>query len=69
MLLVVDMHIPGIIRERLLVSYHRYSPQRAHGDGHIDEVCKLLRSTGLLETNCKRPNGYPEEYFKYISLI
>lgn len=61
MLLVVDLHIPGVVRERLLVSYHRYSAQ-THGDSNIDDVCKLLRSTGF--GNVKRIANYPEEYFK-----
>lgn len=63
MLLVLDLHIPGIIRERLLVSYHRYSAQ-THGDSNIDDVCKLLRSTGFANSNAKRIGNYPEEYFR-----
>lgn len=63
MLLVVDLHIPGIIRERLLVSYHRYSGQ-SHGDSNIDDVCKLLRSTGYAQQQGKRIANYPEDYFR-----
>lgn len=62
MLLTVDAHIEGIIRERLLVSYYRYTPQRRDTQSSIDEVCKLLRDTGF-NTN-KKPANYPEEYFK-----
>lgn len=69
MLLVIDLHIPGIIRERLLVSYHRYSAQ-SHGDSNIDDVCKLLRSTGFSGNGGgggggKRIANYPEDYFRY----
>lgn len=63
MLLLVDAHINGIIRERLLVAYYRYTPTRQDTRSCIDEVCKLLRDTGL---HNKKPNNYPEDYFKYI---
>jgi WASH complex subunit strumpellin len=65
MLLLMDIKIPGAIRERLLVSYYRYK-------GHsmiqnIDEVCALCRITGYIPGETviptKRPPGYPEEYF------
>lgn len=65
MLIVVDLHIPGIIRERILVSYHRYSAQKSHGDSNIDDVCKLLRSTGFVNSSdVKRLQNYPEDYFR-----
>lgn len=65
MLLVTDLHIEGIIRERLLVSYYRYSPQRNDTQSKIDDVCKLLRSTGFSnQLGAKRPNNYPEDLFK-----
>ncbi|XP_019864763.1 WASH complex subunit 5 isoform X2 [Aethina tumida] len=66
MLLTVDAHIEGIIRERLLVSYYRYTPQRRDTQSSIDEVCKLLRDTGF-NTN-KKPANYPEEYFKRVPI-
>lgn len=66
MLLMVDAHIEGIIRERLLVSYYRYTPQRRDTASCIDEVCKLLRETGLSAT--KKPNNYPEDYFRRIPI-
>ncbi|KAJ8877566.1 hypothetical protein PR048_022021 [Dryococelus australis] len=62
MLLVVDLNIDGIIRERILVSYYRYSAQRSSTDSNIDDVCKLLRSTGF--TTAKRVPNYPDEYFR-----
>lgn len=65
MLLVTDFHIDGLIRERLLVSYYRYSPQRNDTQSKIDDVCKLLRTTGFSNVpGSKRPNNYPEDYFK-----
>ena len=41
-LLTVDEKIPGPARERLLVSYYRYSGQAGH-NSHVDTVCELLR--------------------------
>nr|XP_023013029.1 WASH complex subunit 5 [Leptinotarsa decemlineata] len=66
MLLIVDTHLEGIIRERLLVSYYRYAPQRQDTQSCIDEVCKLLRDTGYGSN--KKPPTYPEDYFKRIPI-
>lgn len=67
MLLVVDLHIEGVIRERMLVSYYRYSAQRSSTESNIDDVCKLLRSTGFTNTSTsKRASNYPEDYFKLV---
>lgn len=65
MLLIVDMKIEGGIRERMLVAFHRYSAQQSN-DSSIDDVCKLLRSTGYMSRGgmVKRPAKYPEDYFK-----
>lgn len=62
MLLEADIHIEGILRERLLVSYYRYSAQRYTGTTTVDDVCKLMRSTGF--NSNKRPSDYPVDYFK-----
>lgn len=59
MLLVVDQYVPHVTRERLLVSYYRYRTD-TQGESTIDEVCKLLRSTG---DAAKRSETYPEDYF------
>ncbi|XP_038118997.1 WASH complex subunit 5 [Culex quinquefasciatus] len=74
MLLVVDLQIPGLVRERLLVAYNRYSALKTDGDSNIDEVCKLLRSTGYNDGStsssalssfaaAKKTQNYPEDYF------
>nr|CAD7567981.1 unnamed protein product [Timema californicum] len=68
MLLVVDLHIEGIIRERMLVSYYRYSAQQSNAESNIDDVCKLLRSTGFTASASKRVPNYPEDYFKRIPI-
>ncbi|XP_033124935.1 WASH complex subunit 5-like [Anneissia japonica] len=67
MLLLVDMRIEGIVRERMLVSYHRYSAARAAVDSNMDDVCKLLRSTGFsTHPSAKRVPNYPEAFFSRI---
>lgn len=69
MLLVIDMKFEGDVRERMLVSYHRYCAARADVDSNLDDVCKLLRSTGYSNVpGAKRPLKYPEDYFRRISL-
>ncbi|XP_065361019.1 WASH complex subunit homolog 5 [Calliphora vicina] len=72
-LLIVDFHIPGIIRERLLMSYYRYSGSKSHSDSNIDDVCMLLRSTGFIahkatglhsmKSSKDAVTNYPESYF------
>uniref|UniRef100_A0A182PF45 Strumpellin n=1 Tax=Anopheles epiroticus TaxID=199890 RepID=A0A182PF45_9DIPT len=78
MLLVVDLHIPGIVRERILVSYNRYSALKTHSDSSIDEVCKLLRSTGFNDGlagssgggmgSRKATGSYPEDFFARVPI-
>ncbi|XP_076752994.1 WASH complex subunit strump isoform X1 [Xylocopa sonorina] len=67
MLLLVDYHFDGSIRERLLVSYYRYNAQRSSST-RVDDICMLLRSTGFSKTSNKRPANYPEDYFKRVQL-
>ena len=67
MLLLVDYHFEGCVRERLLVSYYRYNAQRSSST-RVDDICMLLRSTGFSKTSSKRPANYPEEYFRRIPL-
>ena len=37
-------------------------------DTNVDDVCKLLRSTGFSRTStmAKRPPKYPEDYFRSV---
>ena len=66
-LLTVDEKVPGPVRERLMVSYFRYSGATS-GSGHVshvDTVCELLRSTGF-SAGSKRPGGYPETFFSRV---
>ena len=65
MLLITDQKIEGLVRERMLVAFHRYSAQQTNVDTNIDDVCKLLRSTGYQQTPVvRRPAKYPEDFFR-----
>lgn len=60
------MHIPGLVRERILVSYHRYGTGKSHSDSNIEDICMLLRSTGFSNaSDAKRVPNYPDEFFRY----
>jgi WASH complex subunit strumpellin len=65
MLLIIDIKFEGVVRERLLVAYLRYSAQKSYMETNIDDVCKLLRTTGFSNGKPK-PNQYPESYFSRI---
>lgn len=68
-LLVVDQKIEGIVRERMLVSYYRYSAQSSSDESNFDDVCKLLRGTGFSSApGAKRPANYPDDYFQRVPL-
>uniref|UniRef100_UPI00398ECB7B WASH complex subunit 5 isoform X2 n=1 Tax=Pristiophorus japonicus TaxID=55135 RepID=UPI00398ECB7B len=69
MLLVIDHKIEGEVRERMLVSYYRYSAARSSSDSNLDDICKLLRSTGYSSlAGAKRPANYPESYFQRVPI-
>ncbi|KPM05546.1 WASH complex subunit strumpellin-like protein [Sarcoptes scabiei] len=61
-LLILDRSIDGLIRERLMISYYRYSASRSI-DSKIDDVFNLIHSTGY-SLNSRRPTNYPCDYFK-----
>ena len=55
-----------IVKSSLAWFYH-FSAARADVDSNIDDVCKLLRSTGFsLVPGAKRPLKYPEDYFQLV---
>lgn len=77
MLIVLEIHLPGAIRERLLVSYHRYHSESS--DSSIEDICKFCRSTGynpvaLPHTKIvhfqphNATKGYPENFFARVPL-
>lgn len=61
MLLLLDMRIDGVVRERMLVSYLRYVGQSELPN--VDEVCKICAKTGFVN-RARRPDNYPHEYFQ-----
>ena len=67
MLLICDLKFEGSVRERLLIAYVRYSAQKSYMESNIDDVCKLLRSTGYVPNKPKPPN-YPEGFFSRVKL-
>ncbi|CAG7822895.1 unnamed protein product [Allacma fusca] len=65
-LLLVDWHIEGIVRERMLTFFYRCSGHQHSSETNVDDVCKLLRSTGF--TRSYRPPRYPEDYFGRVPI-
>ncbi|KAG8010235.1 WASH complex subunit 5 [Nibea albiflora] len=55
-------------------SVHKYivdlnSAARSSGDSNLDDICKLLRSTGYSsQPGAKRPANYPESYFQRVPI-
>jgi len=63
---LLDEKIEGIVRERMLISYLRYKGQAE--EPLLDEVCKLLKSTGFNVNAPKRPQNYPEEFYSRVPI-
>lgn len=79
MLITTDNYFEGGLRERLIVSYYRYSSYKSLPDSCLDATCNLMRSTGFKTTQQKiyrtervvayqRPNGYPENFFTRVNV-
>ena len=64
MLLSLDNHIEGHVREKLLVAYYRYSGAQESNESKIEDIVQLLRSTGFQKSQTKRVAKYPESFFK-----
>jgi WASH complex subunit strumpellin len=66
-LLFLDLRIPGLIREQLVVAHYR-----SHGESQVtnfEEVCKLCRQTGFVKNDAKlTPKTYPQDYFSRLKL-
>ncbi|XP_065337237.1 WASH complex subunit 5 [Cloeon dipterum] len=62
MLIVCETHIPGSVREKLLVSCYRYNAQNAKSSGtSLDDVYKLMRS-------CSSTSHFHEDLFMRVPL-
>lgn len=79
MLITVDNNFEGSLRERLIVSYYRYSSYKSSPGSSLDETCNLMRSTGfrsmqqqLYRTShvvqFQRPENYPENLFSRVGV-
>lgn len=53
--------------KRVHTMYVLYSADTSM-DSNIDDVCKLLRSTGYQSSLHKRPPNYPEDYFARVPI-
>lgn len=79
MLMTTDNNFEGGLRERLIVSYYRYSLYKSSPDSSIDETCNLMRSTGF-RSPCQqsyratgsnqyfKPEAYPESFFSRVKV-
>jgi len=72
MLLLMDSLIPGVVREKIMVSYVRYKggQDSLH---NITEVFKLTRQTGYVSAKynngvVKIPDAYPNELFSRFAI-
>lgn len=77
LLFILDFKLCGPLRERLLVAHFRYAAQQTKSECNVEDVCKLIRSTGfvaavvesgILVTPARRPALYPVEYFRRAQL-
>jgi WASH complex subunit strumpellin len=62
----MDQRIDGMVRERMLICTLRYIGQNELPN--LDEVCKLCARTGYDRASGRRPNGYPENYFRRFTI-
>lgn len=57
-----DLRFEGVTREMMVIAYYRY--KGASTISNIDDVCKLVRSTGFsTAADAKKPTNYPIDYF------
>jgi WASH complex subunit strumpellin len=68
MLLQLDLRFEGVTREMMVISYYRY--KGASTISNIDDVCKLVRSTGFsTAADAKKPANYPIDYFARFTIM
>lgn len=61
MLLIMDVRLPGPVREKLIISYYRWKGSII--ESTIRGVVKICRSTGFVYGGTKRPKKYPDSFF------
>lgn len=53
----------------ILLFHVFFSAARSSADSNLDDICKLLRSTGFSsQPGAKRPANYPESYFHRVPI-
>ena len=67
MLLLMEKHIPGPVRERIIVAHYRYTEGGEGALEDVDKVCKLCRSTNYTPGTPK-PKKYESRLFKRLPL-
>lgn len=78
MLIFTDNNFHGGFRERIIVSYYRYSSHRSSPNSCLDLTCNLMRKTGFCSPQQQasriknvqpyRPDGYPESFLSRVSV-
>ncbi|EMD45557.1 strumpellin, putative [Entamoeba histolytica HM-3:IMSS] len=64
LLLLLDILIPGIVRERILIFVLRHKRSNEFGD--LDKIIPLVKRTEYIVGSSKKPSNYPDEYLKRI---
>eukprot|EP00299_Pterocystis_sp_00344_P017522 c8776_g1_i1.p1 GENE.c8776_g1_i1~~c8776_g1_i1.p1 ORF type:complete len:1014 (-),score=293.32 c8776_g1_i1:149-3190(-) len=65
-LLLMDLRIPGVVRERILIAHYRHKSDKERTNW--DDVFRLCHGTGFDAANPKRVPGYPEDYFSRVPI-
>lgn len=63
-LLQLDFHIPGYVRERLLVSLYKWVG--AYSLSNFQNVCHICERTGYNPNGNGYPKAYPVDYFRRV---
>ncbi len=67
-LLLLERHIPGYARERLVIAYYRYAGGEANASlDDVDKVCKLVKDTKY-RVGEPKPRNYEARLFKRVSI-
>ena len=69
-MLIMDIKMPGLVRERILMSYYRY---KGHATiQNIHDVCELCRNSDFApaqgQAKGRRPPNYPEQYLSRVAV-
>uniref|UniRef100_A0A8D0WDL1 WASH complex subunit 5 n=1 Tax=Sus scrofa TaxID=9823 RepID=A0A8D0WDL1_PIG len=66
-LIFSNLQMSHEVPSETLLEYYIISAARSSADSNMDDICKLLRSTGYSsQPGAKRPPNYPESYFQRV---